>query len=122
MSKQARDAARRMIARLKADPTAAQFVVNVPGGWRVVPEELWFEAFGQWLRLSDCCISGGGLYLYPGLIMRWRLRRAVARWRMQDGVHTPPECPHDKQTAVVWTQDGYTSWCKRCHRTVYHGD
>lgn len=124
MSKEANDAARRIMARLRADPTAGQFVVNVPGGWRVMPEEVWVEAFGQWIRLEDGMISGG--YgrgpLYPGLWTRWRLRRLFRWWRTQDGVHVPPVCAHERQTGVVWTQDGYTSWCKVCQRTVYHGD
>lgn len=119
--KQANDAARRIIARLKADPESAQMMRDGTYGFRVIPEEVWIEAFGQWVRCDGSTISGGDAgYLYPGPWMAWRLRRAFARWR--DLVELPPICEHKQQSATYWTQDGYTSQCRVCKQTVYHGD
>lgn len=119
--KEANDAARRIIARLSIEPEAAQMVVDGNLGYRIMPEEVWIEKFGQWVRLSDMTISGGPSgYLYPGPILKWRLRRLFAWWR--DQVELPPTCGHPRQTDVHWTQDGYVSMCKVCKRPVYHGD
>lgn len=118
-----RESARRVIARLRHDPGSAEFVVQAPGGWRVVPEEVWIEAFGWWVRTDGRTISGGPLgYRYPGWIMRWRLRRLFRWWRQQPGVYVPPVCDHPSQTPVTWTQDGWSSYCRQCRGVVYHGD
>lgn len=119
--KQANDAARRVIARLSSAPGDGEMVVQMPGGYRVLPEEVWVEPFGQWFRCDGSVISGGEAgYLYPGPIMAWRLRRLFRWWKQQ--VELPPICPHKSQSEVYWTQDGYTSQCRVCHQTVYHGD
>ncbi len=117
--KEANAAARRIIARLSLKPEDGQMVVHAPGGYRVVPEEVWVAPFDQWVRLDGRHISGGG-YLYPGPIMRWRLRRLFRWWK--DQVELPPICDHKVQSKVYWTQDGYTSQCRVCKATVYHGD
>lgn len=31
-------------------------------------------------------------------------------------------CPHDHQTPVRWSQDGWVSQCKVCTEILYHGD
>lgn len=118
---QANDAARRIIARLSMQPDAGEFLKSIPGGFRVIPEEVWIDKFGQWIRLDDMRIKQGGHHdLCPGPIMRWKLRRLFRWWRTQ--VHVPDECGHVNQTNTVWTQDGYTSWCRTCKRVLYHGD
>lgn len=117
--KQANDAARRIIARLRNTPEDGQMVVHGHTGYRVVPEEVYIPAFSQYIRLHDMTILGGG-YLYPGWIMRWRLRRLFRWWR--DQVELPPICGHERQSDTYWTQDGYTSQCRVCKALVYHGD
>lgn len=119
--KMANDAARRIIARLRAHPEDAEMVTHGYTGYRVVPEEVYINAFGQYVRLWDMTISGGPAgYLYPGWWMRWRLRRLFNWWRGQ--VELPPICPHRNQSDIHWSQDGFVSMCKDCKRTVYHGD
>ena len=119
--KEANAAARRIIARLRACPDDAKMVVSGDYGYRIVPEEVWIEAFNQWVRLEDMTISGGPSgYLYPCPILKWRLRRMFRWWK--DQVELPPLCLHPRQSDVHWSQDGYVSMCKVCNRTVYHGD
>lgn len=31
-------------------------------------------------------------------------------------------CPHDRQTPVRWSQDGWVSYCEDCTEALYHGD
>lgn len=31
-------------------------------------------------------------------------------------------CPHDRQTPVRWSQDGWVSRCQDCTEILYHGD
>ncbi|WLJ71156.1 hypothetical protein [Sphingomonas phage Carli] len=119
--KEANAAARRIIARLRACPADGQMMIQSPGGYRVMPEEVWIEALGQWVKCDGWSISGGPTgYLYPGPIMRWRLTRLFEWWR--DQVELPPICDHRRQSDTYWTQDGYTSQCRVCNQTVYHGD
>ena len=92
--KQANDAARRIIARLRAKPEDGEMMRYGGTGYRVIPEEVWIEAFNQWVRCDGSSISGGS-YLYPGPIMRWRLRRLFRWWR--DQVELPPICDHVRQ-------------------------
>lgn len=114
-------AARRIIARLRSVPADAEMMRDGTYGYRVMPEEVWIQAFGQWAKCDGSTISGGDLgYLYPGPFMRWRLRRMFAWWK--DQVELPPICDHRQQSATYWTQDGYTSQCRICKQTVYHGD
>lgn len=119
--KQANDAARRIMARLSIEPEAGQMMIDGDRGFRIVPEEVWIEKFGQWVRLEDMTISGGEQgYLYPGPIMRWRMRRLFNWWR--DQIELPPLCLHKNQTDIYWTRDGHTSLCRTCKRPVYHDD
>lgn len=113
--------ARRVIALLARDPEAAKMMVSGTYGYRIVPEELWIESLGRWVRADGSTISGGLMgYLYPGPWWAWRLRRAITRWK--DKVELPPLCDHPHQSDVHWSQDGFVSMCKVCDRIVYHGD
>jgi hypothetical protein len=119
--KHANGAARRIMSYLRANPEGGKMMIDGTYGYRVIPEEVWIEDFGQWIRLDYMTISGGADgYLYPGPFMQWRLRRFFKWWR--DQVELPPLCSHPRQSDIHWSQDGYVSQCKVCKKVVHHGD
>lgn len=50
--------------------------------------ELWIDKLGVWVRFDGFSYSGdlGRGYAYPGRWDRWRLRRAIRRWRKRRNV------------------------------------
>lgn len=119
--KEANAAARRIVAILTENPEAGEFVRNEDTGFRHMPEEVRIGSIDQTIRLSDMAIKPlGRPHIYPGIWVTWALRRFFARWR--DQVVVPPACDHRHQSAIVWTENGYTSLCYTCKRVVFHGD
>lgn len=63
----------------------ADFCVQMPEGRRVVPEEIWIPALSCWLRadgsLASFDIQRGFERMGFSWFQRWRLRRAIARFR-----------------------------------------
>lgn len=64
-----------------------QYVRGYPGGHRVKPLEIWLPSLSTWLRADGFSYNGdyGRPYVYPGLLQRWRIRRAVDAWSDQTG-------------------------------------
>lgn len=113
--------ARKVIALLRGNPAEGQMMIKMPHGYRVMPEEVWIDTTGRWVRCDGSAISGGLMgYLYPGLVHRFMLRVLFRWWR--DQVALSPICDHPRQTEIRWTQDGNVSRCKVCEGLVYHGD
>jgi hypothetical protein len=68
-------------------PQSASFTVDMPLGERTQPEELWISRLGVWVRCDGSMYSCDGArgFVFPGPINRWRLRRAINRWRAGGG-------------------------------------
>lgn len=64
-------------------PEDADYVVQMPGGQRIEPEEIWIEGLGVWLRTDGSYASAdrarGGQIFYGE--DRKSLARVVAYWK-----------------------------------------
>jgi hypothetical protein len=85
---------RRAIAALAADDHARSGWLRRAGGGLSVPPESYVHGFG-WIRANASWLSGwtdhGAHFgLRPGLVDRWRIRRAVRAWAKRRRMETNP--------------------------------
>jgi hypothetical protein len=61
------------------------FCVDMPSGARSMPEEIWIADLSCWLRADGSSVNGDITYdfarRYHGPVSRWRIRRAITRFR-----------------------------------------